>query len=360
MSLMIKPGAHRLAAFSIAVGLALGCSETAELASALSEGKDRDPNANPANQGAGVPGGSSSGSGGGTADACKMRTENGFICVTCVDPSSGKIVRDDCQRSGGDPTNGACVETKERDGSVCVVCKDAAGNVIKRGCNTPPATCPVPAPVPPFPPVPAPLPPPVPPLPAPVPPPVPLPPVPAPVPPPIPPLPPVPAPATCKETEINGLKCVVCVDANGRELQRSCQGAPMNPVNCQDTSYPDGTTCSVCTDARGNIIKKGCWSPVPQPTPPAMITCKGYEQNGAVCVVCVDASGATVKQDCGPPTPPDPNKPPPGTMMPPPMTTPPVSCQTYQNPTSVCVICTDPAGKIIKQDCHPVPPPPMR
>ena len=170
----------------------------------------------------------------------------------------------------------------------------------------------------------------------------------------------------CRETDTNGLKCVVCMEAGGKEVQRSCEppaGMPPDPVACTDTSYPDGTTCSVCTDAQGNIIKKGCWSPVPAPPGPSMVTCKQYDQNGAHCTVCVDAAGTVVRQGCGPvPTPTTMAPPPPGmmTLTPPPgMTTmtpppaPPVSCQSYENATSSCTICVDPAGKIVKQDCHP-------
>jgi hypothetical protein len=75
-----------------------------------------------------------------------------------------------------------------------------------------------------------------------------------------------------------------------------------------------------------------------------MVTCKQYEQNGAQCVLCVDANGVTVRQGCSTPGSTDPGTmpPPPGSMMPPPPPPPPpVSCQTYQNATSVCIICVD-------------------
>jgi hypothetical protein len=169
----------------------------------------------------------------------------------------------------------------------------------------------------------------------------------------------------CREAEVNGLKCTICVDANGRELRRWCQPAPGTPpegITCEETSYPDGTSCAVCTDARGNIVKKGCWSPVPQPPPAPMVTCKGYEQNGSHCVVCVDEKGAVIRQGCSPAPMTDPNTmpPPPGMSVPPPppVTAPGISCQRYSNATSVCTICVDQAGKIVKQDCQPVAPPP--
>jgi hypothetical protein len=346
MSFMFNPGRARgLAPLVLALVAAVGCSETADLDSALNEVRSRGPNQGSGGTAPGSAGGTGGTSGSRGEVSCKMRGDGNFVCTTCVDVATGKIVRDDCQRGmSGDPMRAECTETREADGTVCVLCKDPTGNVIKRGCHSPPNACPAP-PVPPVPPRP-----PLPPVP-PLPPPPPL--------PPVPPTPPDPMGGACKETDVNGLKCTICYDPSGKEIRRWCEGPPpgmpADPVSCTETSYPDGTTCAVCTDARGNIIKKGCWTPVPQPTTPSMITCKDYMDNGARCTVCVDDKGVVVKQGC---TPVDPNTPPPGMMVPPAPPVPAVTCQRYSNATSVCTICVDQTGRIVKQDCQPVTPPP--
>jgi hypothetical protein len=325
----------------LAVGLALGCSETAELASALTNGKEN-KETTPANgssgpNASGQPGsaaptdpkpdpmagtvpGTPRGGGmtapvppsGGTRPvppapgaACTMRADGDQVCVVCVDATTGKIVRQDCfNRGGGDPMGGACEETRQPDGTTCLVCKDANGNILRRGCHAPPSTCrPDPG-------------------------------TPAPVP-------------VCRETEVNGARCTICTDPMGGEIRRACQmppGTPPGPVTCEEKSFPDGVTCVFCSDAQGNVIKRACSGPVPEPPAPPMVTCKDYVENGARCTVCVDAAGAVVKQACAGPAMPTP-------MTPPAPMTSPITCHTFHNPNSTCIICLDSAGKVVKQDC---------
>jgi hypothetical protein len=329
------------ALLAVAAGLALGCSETAELASALRDGRDSPsetpssasptspadpssttpPSATPSSPVPvpGMPGASPGRPPGATvpvptpprAGACKMEVDGPKVCVTCFD-SAGKVVSQDCVDRGNNPMGGSCAESRQPDGSSCVVCTDANGAVFRRGCQMPPSGC-RPDPVPPVPPVP-------------------------------------PGMPICRETDVSGLKCTVCTDpTTGREVKRFCPMPPTNPndpITCQESSYPDGTTCVTCTDTRGNVIKQGCSRPVPPPPEPGMVTCRDYVENGARCTVCTDAQGTVVKQACSAPTPP-------GTMTPPPpMTGPAVSCHTFQSRTSTCVICVDDSGKIVKQDCQ--------
>jgi hypothetical protein len=266
----------------LAAGLAAaGCGQTAEVPSLDQLQKQ----ANGAGSG-GASGTPSSGTGGNS-----------------VEPANATAAADAV------PTATKCTETKQDDGTVCLVCYDPTGKEIKRDCGKPgspgPNTGCGPAPAD--------------------------------------------QPGVCKVYEDKGAQCAICTDGKGNEISRACAapGMPANqdpgPVTCTQNSYPDGTVCTVCSDGKGNVLKKGCTAPAPEPPMPSMVVCKDYDQNGAKCVVCYDGAGQVVKQGCSQPANPGPG------MMPPP---PKVDCRTFKDKTSVCIVCTDESGTVVKQECH--------
>jgi hypothetical protein len=156
---------------------------------------------------------------------CKEYDDKGQRCVVCYD--QGKEVKRDC--AGAPPSGGgvACEETKHADGTVCTVCTDDKGNVLKKGCTAP----------------------------------LPL---------------PDPAGITCKETVEKGLHCTVCVDAKGTEVKRGCwetaPGMPQDPKDpaCKEYRSDAGDMCIICVDAKGTVIKQSCPATAPAPgMPPA-------------------------------------------------------------------------------------------
>jgi hypothetical protein len=67
-------------------------------------------------------------------------------CTICIDNATGKVVRQACTpvMPPNDPV--MCEEKKFPDGTVCSICTDPKGQVIRRGCSSPMMPGPTPPP----------------------------------------------------------------------------------------------------------------------------------------------------------------------------------------------------------------------
>lgn len=234
---------------------------------------------------------------------CKMQEDPKQVCVVCRD-AKGNVVRDGCYTKDPQPAGAECHDIKRVDGSLCTVCFDAGGMVIKSSCRVPDANgCAMPG------------------------------------------TPPGGAPIACKEYDDKGQHCTVCYDGAGQVVKQGCSdGAPADPgAACDESKHADGTVCTVCRDPKGNIVKKGCTAPVP-PADPGDIKCVDTDEKGVHCTVCTDAQGKEIKRGCWETMPGMPADP---------------SCKQYRSDDGkICVICVDGKGTIVKQTCGMSAPPP--
>ena len=100
----------------------------------------------------------------------------------------------------------------------------------------------------------------------------------------------------------NGEVCKVCVDATGKEVVRSCAGAPPpatdpgTSLKCFEEHGKDGEICKVCVDASGKEVIRCCVRTTPPD--PATVKCEEVAAGNTVCKVCYDANGAAVSKEC--------------------------------------------------------------
>jgi hypothetical protein len=105
-------------------------------------------------------------------------------------------------------------------------------------------------------------------------------------------------------------ECKVCTDASGKEVQRSCHKpgpapapTPAPIAKCvEEKSATAGEVCKVCYDASGKEVQRSCYEPVapapPPPLPQPAVRCEDVKSGDLVCKVCYDAKGTPVSKDC--------------------------------------------------------------
>jgi|SRR6185436_12416338 len=108
-------------------------------------------------------------------------------------------------------------------------------------------------------------------------------------------------PIKCWAEEGKEGTCKVCVDATGKEVVRSCAGAPPSgdpngALKCFEERGKDGEICKVCVDASGKEIVRGCVRTTPPD--PSTVKCEEVKAGDTVCKVCYDANGTAVSKEC--------------------------------------------------------------
>lgn len=96
-----------------------------------------------------------------------------------------------------------------------------------------------------------------------------------------------------------GLACVTCFDANGAQVERSCDDATTAPQQCALLDYRE-QSCVVCIDERGDAAvldcdRKGCLAGAECAPPPACTLERGPDRQ--VCRTCPTDSGE-LEQAC--------------------------------------------------------------
>jgi hypothetical protein len=101
------------------------------------------------------------------------------------------------------------------------------------------------------------------------------------------------APRSCERYSNEAGTCTDCYDRDDQLVLHSCALTGDVNISCSETITPDGLRCSVCVDANGTPVTQSCEPGVPELTQCTLLT---YTEQS--CVVCLDELGNPGLADC--------------------------------------------------------------